>query len=181
MTLWSREQVTEYFHVEERTERWSSGTRPKGWPPALIYIPRDTDAVKYVRVSLNYAAGHRLDVRAVTSDHEAVIAVAEHHLVEVVVAAVRWRGGHFDEVEVAIAASGIAIAFARETPGINHRRRISVDPVAARMAQLGIPADDIAQVLAIPLPQVWEMLGGRPDRPGLHNQRPQRRPDLRHR
>ncbi len=144
------EQVAERFVSERPDMRWNLR-------PTLVYLPAAPSLIhdRHAKACLGHAEAERLRIVSTASRPEAVIAVVEAGLVAVVVAACRWRTGHFDEVEQALAVLGVELQVIREPV----RQRVSVDPVTARMASLGYSPEQIAEVLAAPVEQVRGVLG----------------------
>lgn len=120
----------------------------------LLYLPMPPSIhiVQHTRTCLDYAAGQRLDIVTTASQESAVLDAAEAGLVDVVLAACRWRGSHLDEIEPRLVGLGVRLAVARDQR--RERVRITTDPTAARLLALGLTAEQVSGALGVPLEQV---------------------------
>jgi hypothetical protein len=119
---------------------------------AALYFPPPPDVhrEKHLRTCLAHAAARRYQVRSLASHFETVLALVEAGLVAVVLSAARWRESHHDELEVAAAAYGARVEVIRQV----QRRRLSVDPTAAKLLALGLTVEQVADALGVPVEQV---------------------------
>lgn len=159
--------------------RRASATLARGDRRAVLYLPPiGTDQCrhreKHLQVCMAHADAQGYQVSAMAYEPAAVIGLAESGLVDVVLAAVRWRGGHLDEIEAAATSLGLLVVILRD-PGEPARRRIAVDPVVAKLAALGLDAGTIADVLSAPVEHVQLALATARNTRSALGQRPERR------
>jgi|SRR5687768_4964976 len=148
--------------------------------PALVYLPgglhRDPDlsAEKHAKHCLKYADAKGWRIVATASRSDAVVDAARAGLVGVVLVACRWRDSHLDEIEPTLVGLGVRLVVIRDSP---NRRRVEANPVAARLAAMGLSAEQIAEALGVTVEQAYGVVeqAARADRrPGPNH--PWRRP-----